>query len=123
MEVFGFPTRSGEYVEDKQSRKEIFCTLCKNALNYTGSTTNMIVHLQYHHLAEYNKLVSLLKSKPSEQIKVVKLPKGQLSIEEFFGKMMPLAQSSTRWKNLISVISKFLAKNLVPIDTVNDPGF
>ena len=52
---FGFPARSSEYVEkDKWCRKEVFCTLCKNPLNYTGSTTNMIVHLQYCHLAEYN---------------------------------------------------------------------
>ena len=64
----------------------------------------------------------LLKSKPSEQTKVVKLPKGQSSIEESFGKMM-LAQSSTRWKNLTSAVSQFLARDLVPIDTVNDPGF
>ena len=35
---------------------------------------------------------------------------------------MPLAQNSTIWKNLTSV-SKFLATELVPIDTVNDPGF
>ena len=59
-----------------------------------GSTTNMIVHLKYRHLAEYNELVSLLKLKLSEQTKVAKLPKGQPSIEESFGKMMPLAQSS-----------------------------
>ena len=49
---FGFPSRSGEYVEkDKRRRKEVFCTLCKLPLNYTGSTTNMIVHLQYRHVA------------------------------------------------------------------------
>ena len=83
----------------------------------------MIVHLQYRHLAEYNEHVSLLKSKPSEQTKVAKLPKGQPSIEVSFGKLMPLAQSSTRWKNLTSVVSQFLARDLVPIDTVNDPGF
>ena len=84
---FGFPACSGEYVEkDKRRRKEVFCTLCKNALNYTGNTTNMIVHLQHCHLAEYNELVSLPKSKPSEHTKVAKLPKGQPSIEESFGK-------------------------------------
>ena len=76
----------------------------------------MIVHLQYRHLAEYNELVSLLKSKPSEQTKIATLPKGQSSIEESFGKMMPLAQSSTRWKDLTSAISQLLARDLVPID-------
>ena len=117
---FGFPSRSGEYVEkDKRRRKEVFCTLCKLRLNYTGSTTNMIVHLQYRHVAEYNELVSLLqKSKSSEQTKLSKLqlPRGQLSIAESFGKVMPLTQSSTRWKRLTSAVCQFLAKDLVPID-------
>ena len=64
---FGFPLRSGEYVEkDKRRRNEVFFTLFKLPLNYTGSITNMIVHLQYCHVAEYNELVSLLqKSKSS----------------------------------------------------------
>ena len=83
----------------------------------------MIVHLQYRHLAKYNELVSLLKLKPSEQTEVAKLLKEQPSIEESFGKMIPLAQSSTRWKNLTSAVSQFVARDLIPIDTVNDPGF
>jgi len=121
---FGFPASSGEYVEkDKRRRKEVFCTLCKNPLNYTGSTTNMIVHLQYRHLAEFNELVLLQKQKSSEQPKRTPLPKGQQSIEESFGKTMPLAHNSTRWKTLTNAVCQFLAKDLVPIDTVNDPGF
>ena len=36
---------------------------------------------------------------------------------------MPLAHSSTRWKRLTSAVCQFLAKDLVPIDTVNDAGF
>ena len=124
---FGFPSHSGEYVEkDKRRRKEVFCTLCKLPLNYTGSTTNMIVHLQYRHVAEYNELVSLLqKSKSSEQTKLSKLPlpRGQLSIAESFGKVMPLTHSFTRWKRFTSAVCQFLAKDLVPIDTVNDAGF
>jgi len=114
---FGFPSRSGEYVEkDKRRRKEVFCTLCKKSLNYMGSTTNMIVHLQYRHLVE---LVSVQKSS------VVKppLPKGQTSIEESFGKLLLLAHSSTRWKSLTTAVCQFLARDLVPIDTVNDTGF
>ena len=32
--------------ENKRRHKEVFCKLCKKPLNYTGSMTNMIVHLQ-----------------------------------------------------------------------------
>ena len=124
---FGFPSCCGEYVEkDKRRHKEVFCTLCKLPLNYTGSITNMIVHLQYRHVAEYNELVSLLyRSKSSEQAKLSKLslPRGQPSIAESFGKVMPLAHSCTRWKRLTSAVCQFLAKDLIPIDAVNDAGF
>ena len=121
---FGFSARSSEYVEKvKYCHKEVFfCKLCKNPLNYTGSTTNMIVHLQYRHLAEYNELVSLQKLKSSEQTKTP-LSRGQPSIEESFGKMMLLSHSSTRWKILTSAVFQFLARDLVPIDTVSDTGF
>ena len=118
-EYFGFPARSGVYVEkDKCRRKEVFCTLCVKPLNYTGSTTNMIVHLQYHHEVEYNELVSV---QISSKRRVVKPPllKGQASIEESFGKLLPLSHSSARWKSLTNAVCQFLARDLVPIMTLD----
>jgi len=95
-EYFGFPARSGVYIEkNKHRRKEVFCTLCKKPLNYIGSTTNMIVHLQYRHIAEYNELVSVQKSSEWSVVKPL-LPKGQASIEESFGKLLPLSHSSAQ---------------------------
>jgi len=53
---FGFPARSGKLIQkDKRLRKEVFCKLCKQSLSYKGNTTNMIVHLQSRHSAEFNE--------------------------------------------------------------------
>ena len=76
-QLFGFPARSGEYVEkDKRRRKEVFCALCKNPLNYTGSTTNMIVYLQYCHLAEYNEFLFFSNQSPVTRLKLQNYLKG-----------------------------------------------
>ena len=123
---FGLPACSGEYVEkDKRLRKEVFCTICKRSLSYKGNTTNMIVHLQYHHVPEYNELASLSSNsiEHNKVTKVTKLPKGQLSIKESFGKLQRLSRSCLRWKSLTNAVCQFLAQDLVPIDTVNDTGF
>ena len=33
----------------------VFCKLCPKQLPYQGSTTNMMVHLQYNHPSEFKK--------------------------------------------------------------------
>ena len=83
---------------------------------------NMIVHLQYRHVVEYNELVSVQKSSEQSVVKPP-LPKGQASIEESFGKLLSLSHSSARWKSLTNTVCQFLARDLVPIDTLNDTGF
>ena len=55
---FGFPARRGELIEkDKKKRKEVLCKLCRKGMNYLGNTTNMCVHLKYHHPQEHGELL------------------------------------------------------------------
>ena len=120
---FGFPAQSGEFIEkDKRLRKEVFCKLCKRSLSYKGNTTNMIVHLQYHHAAAYSELETPMKSKSGFKLSATRL-NGQCSIEDSFKKLLPLSRSSSRWKALTNAVCYFLAKDLHPVATVNDPGF
>ena len=56
-QYFGFPaTTNGE--KDKKKHTEVLCKRCPKRINYQGSTTNMMVHLQYNHCAEYMKVKS-----------------------------------------------------------------
>ena len=52
-------TTNGDFIEkDKKKHTKVFCKLCPKKINYQGSTTNMMVHLQYNHCAEYMKVKS-----------------------------------------------------------------
>ena len=35
------------------------CKICKQELSYKGNTTNMLVHLQYNHLQEFNEIKAI----------------------------------------------------------------
>jgi len=117
---FGFPARSGKFIQkDKHLRKKVFCKLCKQSFSYKGSTTNMIVHLQSHHSAEFDEIADEFKSGRGAQSSTV-LPKG---LHDSFKELTPLSRSSSRWKTLIYSVCYFLANDLHPLSTVNDPGF
>ena len=54
---FGFAAKNGEYIKkEKRKRSKVICRLCRKQLHYVGNTTNLLVHMQYHHVHEYSKL-------------------------------------------------------------------
>ena len=54
---FGSKAKDGQFVEkDKWKRMTVYCIICKNHLSYKGNTTNLMVHLQYHHRAEFEEV-------------------------------------------------------------------
>ena len=117
---FGFPAQGGEFIEkDKKKRTTVFCKLCPKQLPYNGSTTNMMVHLQYNHPSEFKKA----KEKSNAVVPTAQRPKGQPSIAEAFHHLEPLSCSSQRWKNLTSSVCYCIAKDMMPFSTVNNEGF
>ena len=54
---FGFKAKDSQFVKDEWKRTTMYCTICKNPLSYKGNMTNLMVHLQYHHRAEFRKKV------------------------------------------------------------------
>ena len=121
---FGFPARSGEFIQKvKCLHKEVFCKFFQQSLSYKGNTTNMIVHLQYCHAAEYSELVIPIKSKATGFKSSALHNSGQSSIEDSFKRMTPLSRSSSRWKVLTNAVCYLVAKDQHPMATVNDPGF
>jgi len=81
---FGFPAHSGRFIQtDKHLRKEVFCKLCQQSLSYKGDTSNIFVHLQSRHSAEFNEIADQLKSGGGVQLSTT-LPKGQPLIHDSF---------------------------------------
>ena len=103
-DYFRFPAANGEFTEkNKKNRTTVFCKLCPKQLRYQGATTNMLVHLQYHHRSQYD----LVKSKESPACP--SQPRNQesqrhKSITEAFQQTQPLPKNSPRWKTLMNSI-------------------
>ena len=64
-EYFGFPAENYDFLmeQDKKERTAVYCKLCPKKMNYQGNTTNVMMHLQYNHRAEYLKV----KAKPGSK--------------------------------------------------------
>ena len=121
-DYFGFPAQGGEFIEDKKKRNIVFCKLCSKQLSYQGSTTNMTVHLQYHHRSEFEK-VKAKCTPPAQPAATAQRPIGQRSITEAFQYQQPLAQTSMRWKSLTNSVCYCIAKDMMPFSTVSNKGF
>jgi len=96
-QYFGFPATNADFAErDKKKRTEVFCKLCPNKLNYQGSTTNMIVHLQYNHRFEYMKVKSKMIQPGRSSSSSSQMSSKQLCITESFELLQTLPRSSKR---------------------------
>ena len=131
---FGFPASNGRFVEaERKKRTKVFCKLCDMDLSYTGNTTNMITHLSYHHKDEYAAVKkqmaeSAQTSKPPQFLASTEVARSSQSMSQptilnSFEQAMPYPKSSLRWKSLTQSVSYFLAKDMLPISTVNNDGF
>ena len=79
----------------------------------------MIVHLQYHHRSEFDKV----KMKCNLVQPVVQKPEGQRSITDAFQHLQPLPQSSQKWKSLTNSVCYCIAKDMMPFSAVSNKGF
>ena len=107
---FDFPAKDGQFIEkDKRIWMIIYCKLCPKKLHHQGSTTNMLVHLEYNHCAEY------LKIKPGIQKLIPRkaTDPNQPLIGDSFEKPQPLLRSSAKWKMLTSSVCHYLAKDMM----------
>ena len=114
-EYFGFPAKNGQFTEpEKRLRNRVYCTSCKKSMPYKGNTTNMMVHLQYHHAAIHNQLLKVMKPNDKDKPRAT----GQHTIVESFEQRVPISRKSSRWKHLTESICYCIAKDMLPLDTI-----
>ena len=105
-EYFGFPAENGDFTEKgKKKRTTVYCKLCPKRINYQGSTTNMMVHLQYNHRTEFLKIKA--KGSPAAQARNASQKK-QPCITESFELLQPIPQSSKKWKMLTNSVCQYI---------------
>ncbi len=90
-----------------------YATRCSSIL---ATLTNMRFHLQLTHRPQYLQL---------QQSKVADQPStsSQKTVCELFHQASPLDKSAPRWNELTQSICYFIAKDMHPVSTINDPGF
>ena len=115
---FGFPAQDSKFKEkDKKKQTTVYCKLCPRKLHHQGSTTNMMVHLEYSHRAEFLKIKVTQRSASTNG--KTKDP-DQPMIGDSFEKTQPLSQ---RWKTLTTSVCHYIAKDMMPFSTVSNVGF
>ncbi len=111
---------SGKFVEpDKKKRSTVHCKLCPKVIKFAGNTTNLRYHLELNHKAEF--AIIKLNDKSNKPISTTTAT--QPSVKDAFLRATPMPTSSPRWNLLTKSVCYFIAKDMQPIDTVNDVGF
>lgn len=102
------------------------CKICRKSVSTgSGSTTNLFQHLRQRHQAEWeecsklrdeNKLSPSAKGPP-------KIAKRQISLAVSFSNSVPYDKKAPRWKEITDAVAFHIAKDMVPIYTIEKPGF
>ena len=112
----------GNFTEpDKKKRTNVYCKLCPKVLKYSGNTTNMRYHLELNHRAQFLLLQENKKKESGESS--TSSDSGQASVKDMLSQSNSLPTSSARWNHLTQSVCYFIAKDMQPIDTINDTGF
>ena len=116
---FGFETDSNSHLRDIDK-----CRLCQAIVAAKDSNTlNLYSHLRSTHPEEF-LLVQRTSNKSSKQAKGQKTPcrDGQTSIIDSWSKQQPLSSSSKEHKALTNSVAYCLARDMLPLSTVDKPG-
>ena len=114
-EYFGLKKdREGKLIDDGR----VFCNICSRSVSAkSGNTSNLMSHLKNNHKSVHAQLkaksCTVTKQPPSEQP----------TIETSFGQCQPYQRQSKKWKELTDAITQFIAKDGLPVYTVQKDGF
>ncbi|KAL3972516.1 desumoylating isopeptidase 1 [Sarotherodon galilaeus] len=103
----------------------IFCRTCKQAVVAKGgNTTNLFYHLKQKHFLEYKKAVKAreeLSASTSEVVRPKKMT--QQTIDIALNSCTPYDKSNKRWGELTNAVTHCLARDMMPIQSVEREGF
>ncbi|XP_019858606.1 PREDICTED: zinc finger BED domain-containing protein 1-like [Amphimedon queenslandica] len=115
-QYFGFrPDDSGRPREEDRP----ICKICsKIVISKGGNTSNLLSHIRIKHPEEYQRL------KEEKKVKEKKKETGQnMTIVEALGKSSLYSRSSKKWQLITDTVTFCLAKDSLPLNLVEKPGF
>ena len=115
-------TQDGKVIEREQDRP--ICKSCgKGVLAKGSNTTNLFQHLREHHPLVYAAMPPRCVSKSSEKAESSKGRTSQVTLVDTIAKSAKYASSSAQANELNRAVTYHLAKDAVPLSTVDKPGF
>ncbi|KAL4005537.1 hypothetical protein ACER0C_005250 [Sarotherodon galilaeus] len=112
----------GFKVSDEQ-QNNVFCRECRKSVATKGSsTTNLFHHLQLRHKVQYEECVKLravAQTAKSSEVPAVK----QATLQHSYTPAVPYDTKSEKWGEITKAVAYHIAKDMVPISTVEQEGF
>ena len=89
-----------------------------------GNTSNLFSHLKIHHVKEHASIEKSKKKNRSEVNKEGSRDSGkQITLGEAIERTKPYTRGCQRWKEITESVTHFMAKEMIPINTAEKPGF
>lgn len=99
------------------------CEMCLKAVATKGSaTTTPFQHLKQRHSAEWERRVALRGAAARDTSPKTAAPK-QVMLAASFSHGTPHNKKGSKWKQITDAVMFYIAKDMVPIYTVEKPGF
>lgn len=101
------------YYKSDTSQTKVVCKLCKTVVpTKAGNTTNLFYHLSRAHPLEHSRI----KQPQTAQQK-------QQTTMDRYSTSVPYDKSSKRYKDITDAVAFYIAKDMLPLSTVEKPGF
>ena len=108
---------------DDVLQTQVLCKTCRTAVATSrGNTTNLHHHLQHNHKELHEQFKASQTTKP-KTLSSSKSKTLQQSISQSFACVTPYEKTSKRHGEITEAITRYLAKDMMPINTVTKDGF
>lgn len=114
------------YKKSDLNQTTVFCKCCwVKVVAWGGNTSNMLHHLSRKPALEYQECMKLRSafSTSAGNTAKAKEKSGQMSLEDVFSRGTVYDKKSKRWIKITNSITIHLAKDMVPLNTVEKEGF
>lgn len=108
-------------VKKDEEKDTAICRLChKSILARGGNTSNLTSHLRNHHPKEY---AAVTEAKESKKKKQTPEKSRQVTLPTAIERTQPYPSGSKRAQEITNALSQFIAKEMMPFNVVERPGF
>ncbi|XP_013880075.1 zinc finger BED domain-containing protein 1 [Austrofundulus limnaeus] len=113
---FGFKTTD-------EQQKDVICRECRKQVpTKSSSTTNLFHHLKQRHKKEYEECVKLRAAAQTVNSSQPPAPK-QTTLQNAYTCAVPYERKSEKWRMITKAVAHHIAKDMVPLSTVEQHGF